>query len=519
MGSTASGRHLYAPGVATAICGSGIAVLVGLPAADPLVSRVFACLEGTPGLEDVLEVLVSPGLRTVRHFAAAEVAEHGTRVVVRGEFVGQVLGDGADVVGAGLWVDRFIDAPATVVLRTAEASPQPGQGLPIGIGVVAADWIGAAGADVAVVPAPEADAISVEPFATPVEPLGEAVPDAREVGELEPPAPSVAAVVEVEPPAEHSASDKAGETQVPPFESFGWAAAPESDVPAARRAAGEPAEPSEAPEPPAVARQAATREDLVNVFPASAGSGQPEFHAPASEPKEQASGGFIDAFPWGDDAGFGAPTTPPAPAPSTGWPPAAPAPAPSPSGAQAQAAPARAAFGSHTDPEAAEMTVDRRQLVGTVGPTVVAARCPAGHLSPAYAGVCRVCRQPLPPQQPFEIARPPLGVLRLSTGDTVTLDRSVIMGRNPRLPSGYKGEQPNLVKLNDPGKDVSSQHLEVSLDYWHVSVKDLGSTNGTEVILPGEAPQQLRANDPMTIEPGTRVILAGVIEFVFEVTG
>ena len=168
------------------------------------------------------------------------------------------------------------------------------------------------------------------------------------------------------------------------------------------------------------------------------------------------------------------------------------------------------------------MTVDRRNLVGHIGPSdtlVVAARCPQGHLSPAYAGGCRVCGQALPAQQPFETPRPPLGVLRLSNGDVVTLDRGLIMGRNPRLPAGFTGDQPNLLKLNDPGKDISSQHLEVSLDFWHVLVKDLGSTNGTEVILPGEPPVQLRANDPMMIEPGTRVVLAGVLDFLFEVTG
>jgi hypothetical protein len=98
------------------------------------------------------------------------------------------------------------------------------------------------------------------------------------------------------------------------------------------------------------------------------------------------------------------------------------------------------------------------------------------------------------------------------------LDRGAILGRSPRLPTGFNGEQPNLVKLNDPGRDVSSQHLEVILDYWHVSIKDLGSTNGTEVILPGAEPIQLRANDPLTIEPGTRVVLAGVLEFTFEVS-
>jgi hypothetical protein len=171
-----------------------------------------------------------------------------------------------------------------------------------------------------------------------------------------------------------------------------------------------------------------------------------------------------------------------------------------------------------------EMTVDRSRLIehamtSASSVLVVAARCPTGHLSPAHADGCRVCHQPLPPQQPLEVPRPQLGVLRLSNGDVVALDRGAILGRNPRLPPGYSGEQPNLVRLSDPGKDISSQHVEVILDYWHVLVSDLGSTNGTEVILPGRPPIQLRANDPMTIGPGTRVVLAGALDFVFEVTG
>jgi hypothetical protein len=95
--------------------------------------------------------------------------------------------------------------------------------------------------------------------------------------------------------------------------------------------------------------------------------------------------------------------------------------------------------------------------------TVVAARCPAGHLSPAFAGSCRVCGQPLPPQQPVEIPRPPLGVLNLSNGDTVVLDRGCILGRNPRVPTPLTGERPNLVTLVDPDKDISGQHLVVRL--------------------------------------------------------
>lgn len=90
------------------------------------------------------------------------------------------------------------------------------------------------------------------------------------------------------------------------------------------------------------------------------------------------------------------------------------------------------------------------------------------------------------------------------------------MGRNPRLPVGYRGEQPHVVKLSDPGRDVSGQHLEIRLDLWDVLVVDLGSTNGTQIQLPGGEPQRLRANDPALIEPGTVVTLADVLSFRFE---
>lgn len=165
------------------------------------------------------------------------------------------------------------------------------------------------------------------------------------------------------------------------------------------------------------------------------------------------------------------------------------------------------------------MTVDRDHLIGSgaAAPMVVAARCPQGHLSPAYAGACRVCGQGLPAQQPFEVLRPPLGALRLRTGGEITLDRGAVLGRNPRPPEDWVGEQPNLVKIHDPDRDISSQHLEVRLDFWHVLVRDLGSTNGTEVVLPGAEAITLRAHDAMTIEPGTRIILAEVFEVVFEV--
>jgi hypothetical protein len=169
-----------------------------------------------------------------------------------------------------------------------------------------------------------------------------------------------------------------------------------------------------------------------------------------------------------------------------------------------------------------ELTLDRRQLTdpAPVSQVMVAAVfCPSGHLTPPYQPTCRVCGAPVVAQDPVEVPRPSLGVLLFANGDRVNLDRPVVMGRNPRIPLGYTGEQPNLLQLSDPDKDVSGQHLQVALDSWQVLAIDLGSTNGTQVVLPGEEPVQLRPNDPLMLRPGSWVILGGAIEFWYEVAG
>ena len=118
------------------------------------------------------------------------------------------------------------------------------------------------------------------------------------------------------------------------------------------------------------------------------------------------------------------------------------------------------------------------------------------------------------------VPRPVLGVLRLSLGDVISLDRDVVMGRNPRPTSpGADGEErPHVVKLPSADGDISRTHLRVTLDGWHVLVTDLNSTNGTLVTLPGRESEQLRPGQPMPIQPGTVVTLADGIDFRYEVT-
>jgi hypothetical protein len=164
------------------------------------------------------------------------------------------------------------------------------------------------------------------------------------------------------------------------------------------------------------------------------------------------------------------------------------------------------------------MTVHRQQPRPSADtPTVLAIRCPAGHLNPEDGRVCRVCGAAVAAQEARSVARPVLGALRLSTGDKIMLDRGVIMGREPQPPNGDDRAW-HRVKLPSPGNDISRNHVEVRLEDWQVYVSDLGSTNGTEVTVPDMASSPLQPNEPVSIEPGTVVNLAREISFTFEVT-
>ncbi|MDO5534852.1 MAG: FHA domain-containing protein, partial [Propionibacteriaceae bacterium] len=80
----------------------------------------------------------------------------------------------------------------------------------------------------------------------------------------------------------------------------------------------------------------------------------------------------------------------------------------------------------------------------------------------------------------------------------------------------WTGEEPRLVRLEDPDRDVSSQHLEVRVEGDQVWVRDLGSTNGTDVVVPGAEPVALRTGELRPIVPGTRIILAGTFTVMHE---
>ena len=149
-------------------------------------------------------------------------------------------------------------------------------------------------------------------------------------------------------------------------------------------------------------------------------------------------------------------------------------------------------------------------LEQTTADTVLAVRCPAGHLSDPVAPTCRTCGTAVPAQEPQRVLRPPLGVLRLPDTTEVLLDRPVVLGRRP-APSG-PGDWPHLVSLPVDSTYLSRNHLRIELDGWHVLARDLGSRGGTTLFAPGRDPERIRAHEPHLLEHGTVVDLAGAYQ-------
>lgn len=109
---------------------------------------------------------------------------------------------------------------------------------------------------------------------------------------------------------------------------------------------------------------------------------------------------------------------------------------------------------------------------------------------------------------PPEAPAPPTLRLELFNGTVETLDQTVIVGRSPSANKVSGGALPRLVTI--PGdKDISRNHVQFAVEGDTVVVTDLHSRNGTQVVLPGRTPQQLRQGEPTTIIAGTVVDLGG----------
>lgn len=112
-------------------------------------------------------------------------------------------------------------------------------------------------------------------------------------------------------------------------------------------------------------------------------------------------------------------------------------------------------------------------------------------------------------------SRVTLAVLVFSSGDRVLVDAPLLIGRNPGAPIPMAmGVGPRTVRIAGPG--VSRRHVAVSVDRWRATIEDLGSSNGTHMQLPGQAPISLVPGTPVDLAVGAVVDLGGDVSFTVE---
>lgn len=114
------------------------------------------------------------------------------------------------------------------------------------------------------------------------------------------------------------------------------------------------------------------------------------------------------------------------------------------------------------------------------------------------------------PPAPAVTARP-VARLVLSSGETVDVDRAVLIGRAPEARRFTSTEQPRLVTVPSPQQEISSTHLEVrpgsGADHGLAVVTDLGSTNGSVLVQPGLGPEDLQPGIAVQLIPGAVIDL------------
>jgi hypothetical protein len=94
-------------------------------------------------------------------------------------------------------------------------------------------------------------------------------------------------------------------------------------------------------------------------------------------------------------------------------------------------------------------------------------------------------------------------VLQFSTGESITVHGSGLLGRNPiPQPTEYFDQ---LVSISDPGKSVSKTHLEFGQDAGSFWVSDRFSGNGSVVREPESSSKRLVPGKRYRIVRGTRV--------------
>ncbi|KJQ53303.1 FHA domain-containing protein [Microbacterium sp. SA39] len=108
------------------------------------------------------------------------------------------------------------------------------------------------------------------------------------------------------------------------------------------------------------------------------------------------------------------------------------------------------------------------------------------------------------------------GRVRVSTGQVVALDRTVIIGRRPRSTRASGANLPHLIAVESPQQDISRSHLEIRPEGDTVVVIDLHTTNGSTLLRPGADPIRLHPGEQTLVLSGDVVDLGDGVKVAFE---
>lgn len=137
-------------------------------------------------------------------------------------------------------------------------------------------------------------------------------------------------------------------------------------------------------------------------------------------------------------------------------------------------------------------------------------------ISLAEARALRGDAPPPPAPPPPAPVRAPAQLV-LSTGQTVLLDRPVVIGRRPRSTRVAGADLPHLVAVPSPQQDISRNHVEVRVEGDSILVTDLATTNGTTLHRSGADPMRLHPEEKTVARVGDVLDLGdGVIVTVEE---
>lgn len=143
------------------------------------------------------------------------------------------------------------------------------------------------------------------------------------------------------------------------------------------------------------------------------------------------------------------------------------------------------------------------------GVTVSAVLCAQRHPNPPERTACWRCAARLESTALVRVARPPLGRILLADGRQVSIDRAILIGRNPRAERAEAADLPTLIAIGADVAGVSRTHLRVFPSGWQVLVEDLGSSYGTSIRSSDGSVRRLRPAEPVIVSGTCEVDLGG----------